>query len=145
MPSWYHYDLDDMNITKINRNYVIDGARTWKVDREYFDPIYNYLVLGYDPGSFFTALLANDAMGAIQRSHPGNKIPNLKNLVGWIQDRAPRESFGDYKKVYAWTKLPAEDRRKILEDRRFLLDEKTEVMMVLDGRSDKIPEEPFMW
>lgn len=132
-----------MNITNINKNYVLAGAAEWRVDRDYFDPIFNYLVHGYEPGSFFTALLANDFMGAIARSHPGNRVENLKALCGWIQDRTPRESFGSYEKVDAWIKLPEAARRSILERRRFLLSEKEEVTLILKGKD--FQEEPSLY
>jgi hypothetical protein len=67
-----------MTVSKFNRDRVMLTASRWTVAREYFDPLYNYLVYGYEPGSFWTAVLANDFMTAVQHSHPSNTIPALK-------------------------------------------------------------------
>lgn len=111
----------------------MQSARHWEVDREYFDPIYNYLVHGYSPGSFFTSLLANDAMGAIQRSHPANQIPNLKNLVGWIQDKVPAIAYGSYELVQGWLDMTDDQRRPHLEGCGLIYTEYEEVEMALRG------------
>jgi len=78
-----------MNITVYSRNRFYETFSKWDVPRDFADPMANYLVYGYEPGGFFTALLANDFFAAIQSSHPANTVEALKCLVGWINDCMP--------------------------------------------------------
>lgn len=89
---------------------------TWRVQDEYADTMYHYLTLGYNPGGFFTAVLANDCLSAFQRSHPANKMQDLKNLAGWIRDHVPEPARGSYEAVNAWCDLTQDERYAILEE-----------------------------
>lgn len=120
-----------MNITAINRKYIAKGANEWNVPNDYFEPIFNYVVHGFGPGSFFTALLANDAMTAISHSHPSNTIDSLKCLVGWIRNYVPVDCWGSYEAVDRWLALNDNERRLVLERTGFILTEKREVELVL--------------
>ena len=131
-----------MTVSKLNRDRVMLTASRWSVAREYFDPLYNYLVHGFEPGSFWTSVLANDFMGAIQRSHPANDIPALKHAVGWIQDVFPQGSYGDYRSVRYWVNMEASERRLTLEHHRILLTEQQEIMTILRGQKS---QEPFLY
>jgi hypothetical protein len=106
----------------------------WRVDKDFSDPIYNYLVYGYAPGSCFTSVLANDFFRAVQRSHPANTITAFKNLSGWILDVMPKEAFGTYATVEAWTKLTQEERRTVLESHRLIYTEEEEMILILSGK-----------
>jgi hypothetical protein len=117
-------------------------ATRWSVPRDYFDPLYNYLVHGYEPGSFWTAVLANDFMRAIQHSHPSNSIDALKHTVGWIQDSFPLESYGNIFIVEDWVNRSGHDRRTILESACMIYTEQEEVMMALQGKKSY---EPMMY
>jgi hypothetical protein len=119
------------------------SATRWTVPRDYFDPLYNYLVHGFEPGSFWSAVLANDFMTAVQHSHPSNDIPALKNTVGWIRDRWAPESYGDYHRVQAWIHLSPGYRRMVLESARLIHTEQEEIMMAL--KDVKPAPEPVMW
>ncbi len=131
-----------MNLTKFSRNRMMESATRWTVPRDYFDPLYNYLVHGFEPGSFWTAVLANDFMRAMQSSHPGNTIEALKHTVAWIQDSFPRESYGNIIIVEDWCHRSGHDRRLILESARMIYTEQEEVMMVLKNVRT---HEPFMY
>jgi hypothetical protein len=132
-----------MKISVYSKIRIMESADQWRVPREYFDPLFNYLVHGFNPGGFWTAVLANDFMGAIQRSHPANQIEALKHAAGWIAGEFPRESFGDYSTIAAWEQTPEEDRRKILEDRKMIYTEKEEVELALRGV--KAAPEPMLF
>ena len=132
-----------MNITKFSRNRMMLSATRWTVPRDYFDPLYNYLVHGYEPGSFWTAVLANDFMRAMQHSHPSNSIEALKHVVGWIRDSFPQESYGNIFMVEDWVNRSAHDRRQILESARMIYTEQEEIMLGLKG--EQIAPEPVMW
>jgi hypothetical protein len=132
-----------MNLTNLSKYKLYNSFKSYNVDKDYADPIYNYLVHGYNPGSFFTSLLANDFMGAVSRSHPGNTIPALKNLVTWIVNELPiGVTHGSYEIVDAWTKLSTEERRVVLEQRRLIYTEKDEVIKILKGVK---AVEPVFW
>jgi hypothetical protein len=130
-------------LTNLSKYKLYNSFKSYNVDKDYADPIYNYLVHGYNPGSFFTSLLANDFMGAVSRSHPGNTIPALKYLVTWIVNELPiGVTHGSYEIVDAWTKLSTEERRVVLEQRRLIYTEKDEVIKILKGVK---AVEPVFW
>ena len=128
-----------MKLTEHSRNRMRLAASLWDVPAEYFDPVYNYLVHGFEPGSFWTAVLANDFARAIQHSHPANSIPFLKNTVSWMQDQWPTMSYGNPQVVHHWLELDAADRRRHLEDARLIYSEQEEIMMALRGERSVEP------
>ena len=133
-----------MQVSKFNRKRVMLGASRWTVAREYFDPLYNYLIYGFEPGSFWSAVLANDFMNAIQHSHPANTIEALKHATGWIQDTFPQGSHGNYRSIKDWVSMDPAERRLTLEHYQVLLSEQEEVMAILKGEHARTPE-PVLW
>lgn len=131
-----------MNLTPHSKNRLMETAAYWSVSKEFFDPMYNYLVYGYQPGSFFTSLLANDLFGAIPRSHPSNNIESLKHLCGWIQDKFPKQAWGSYDRVDKWSELTVEQRRGLLESKQLIYSEQDEIMLGLRGENTV---EPMLW
>ena len=131
-----------MQVTKYSRDRMMLSATRWTVPREYFDGLCNYLVYGFEPGSFWTAVLANDFMRAIQHSHSANTIEALKHTVGWIRDSFPPESYGDYNLVAAWIELDPHQRRLHLEAAHLIYTEQQEIMMALRGEKSF---EPFLY
>jgi len=132
-----------MNLTKYSKYKLQNKMALYKVDKDFADPIYNYLVLGFSPGSFFRSVLANQFMDAVARSHPANTIPALKNLVCFIVNEMPDGiTHGSYEIVDAWTKLSTDERRKILEECRLVFTEKEEIVKVL---KDDPVNEPVIW
>jgi hypothetical protein len=125
-----------MKLTVYSKNRIVRSAERWHVERDYFQPLYNYLVYGWEPGSFWTAVLENDWFGAIARSHPGNHVEGLKNATKWITAAWPQNIYGDYSSVKAWTYRTAEERRAILESVKLIYTEQEEVEMALRGESD---------
>ena len=96
---------------------LVWSMHTWEVSGDFANPIINYLRFGYMPGSFFTALLTNDAMSMISHSHPSNTITALKALVGWIRENMPPASYGTSEQVTFWNQLTNDQRRHHLVDR----------------------------
>ena len=132
-----------MDFSRYSKVRIMQTAVDWEVPKAYFDPIYNYMVYGYEPGSFFSAVLANDFFRAMQSSHPGNTIPALKNLTGWIQSTmAHGILWGSKEVVQNWLKMTTEQRREKLELLRLVIPEKDEVVMILRGDPC---HEPHMW
>ena len=122
-----------MDVTKHSRNRFLDTLAHWRVPKEYADPIYNYLVYGFEPGSFFTSVFANDFMTAMLRSHPANTVESLKTVAGWILNKCPPEAFGSYNKVSAWLVMPPAQCRKLLEECNLVYTEQEEIMLALRG------------
>jgi hypothetical protein len=131
-----------MKLSEHSRNQILKTFELWSVPKEFADPMYNYLVYGYSPGSFFTAVLANDFAGAVQSSHPANTIVALKQLAGWMQDYMPAMARGSYEEVDAWARLNEEQRRAVLESRGLVFTVEDEMMLVLQG---KHTVEPILW
>ena len=120
-----------MDVTKHSRNRFLDTLAHWRVPKEYADPIYNYLVFGFEPGSFFTSVFANDFMSAMLRSHPANTVESLKTVAGWILNVCPHEAWGSYNKVSAWLIMSPSQRRELLEEWNLVYTEQEEIMLAL--------------
>ena len=132
-----------MEISKYSKARIMQSAVQWEVDKEYFDPIYNYLIHGFEPGSFFSALLANDMFRAMQSSHPANSIPALKKLTGWIRSTMGHGIFwGSQEVVAAWLKMTDQERREKLELLRMVFPEQDEIIKIL--KDEKVIE-PFFY
>jgi hypothetical protein len=127
-----------MNLSKYSKNKLMQTFQLWDVPKEFAEPFYNYLVFGYNPGSCFTSVLANDFASVISRSHPSNTINAFKSLVGWMRDTMPEEAYGSYEKVKAWTGINPEQRRIILEHHDLIFASKEEVVKIL--KDEKVTE-----
>jgi hypothetical protein len=130
-----------MNLTYHSKNKLLQTFATWDVPKEFADPMYNYLVYGYHPGSFFGYVLSNNFAKAILSSHPSNTIEALKHLVGWMRDTLPEEAHGSYDKVEAWCDINPEQRRIILEHNQLIYTNKEEVVLIL---KDEPSTEPYL-
>ena len=130
-----------MNLTKYSRNRLMQTFSYWNVSKEFADPMYNYLVYGYHPSSFFGYVLSNNFAKAILSSHPSNTIEALKHLVGWMRDTLPEEAHGSYDKVEAWCDINPEQRRIILEHNQLIYTNKEEVVLIL---KDEPSTEPYL-
>ena len=131
-----------MELTKYSRNRFLDTMVHWHMPKDYADPIYNYLVYGFNPGSFFTSVFANDFIMAVTRSHPANTIGALKTVSAWIVNSCPPEAWGSYDQVQAWQKMGAKRRRTCLEQRDLVYTEQQEIMMALENQPTV---EPFFY
>jgi len=131
-----------MIITVYSRNRLYETFSKWDVPRDFADPMANYLVYGYEPGSCFTAILANDFYAAIGSSHPANTVEAFKSLVGWINDCMPVEAFGSYEDVKSWCNQSKDCRRAVLEKYQLIFTEQEEVWMTLQ---DTPTNEPVLY
>lgn len=128
-----------MNLTAYSRNKLLATFELWDVPRDFADPMYNYLVFGYLPGSCFTSVLANDFNGAMRRSHPANTIEAFKALAGWVVDVVPSSARGDYASVSYWHLLSDAERRTILEEHGIIHTEEEEVWLALQSKPTTEP------
>ena len=128
-----------MELSVYSNNRLREGCALWDVSADMADPMLNYLTHGWEPGSCFTAVLANDFAGAITKSHPSNTVNSFKSLVGWISDYFPREAHGNYATVKEWCARSAEDRRAILEQHRLIYTAKEETWLAIKGEKTQEP------
>ena len=120
-----------MNITVYSHNLLKESCARWAVPKDFADPMLDYLVYGYKPGSCFSAVLANDFFKAMQSSHSSNTINAFKSLTGWIQNDFPTEAYGSYQNVALWCQLDEAARRAILERRGLIYTQHEEVFKIL--------------
>jgi hypothetical protein len=122
-----------MKLSEYSRNRIYETFSKWDVPKDLADPMYNYLVYGWEPGSCFSSVLANDFASAIACSHPSNTINSFKSLVGWMRDIMPEEAHGSYEKVKCWSGIDTEQRRIILEYNGLIYTAKEETWLALKG------------
>lgn len=125
-----------MNLSKYSKHKIMETFQHWNVPKDFADPMYNYLVHGYYPGSCFTSVLANDFLGAMFRSHPANTVDGFKKLAGWMTDTIPRQAQGSYQAVEDWIKLSDDERRTVLLNSGLIYDSEKETWLILK-------DEPF--
>ena len=128
-----------MKLTPYSRNRILQTFQQWDVPKEFADPMFNYLVHGFNPGSCFTAVLANDFLSAVSCSHLANTIEAFKALAGWIRSTVPEQARGSYEAVEFWTSAGPEFRRDVLEKARLILPEDQEMWMTLKGEHTTEP------
>ena len=131
-----------MKLSVHSRNQLLTTFEVWAVPQDFAEPMYNYLVFGFNPGSFFTSVLANDFAKAIQHSHVANTMTALKALTGWIQSDMPPIARGSYRAVDDWRDRTEAQRRSILETYRLVYSVEDEMMLALAG---KPTQEPVLW
>jgi hypothetical protein len=61
----------------------------------------NYLVHGYSPGGFLSAMLAMDMRRAVPSADTANR-QMLWVIAHWIINHAPEGSWGSYEAIDAW-------------------------------------------
>jgi hypothetical protein len=129
-----------MELTLYSENRFYETFVTYNVPKEFADPVFNYFVHGFSPGSFFTALLANDFVGAMCRSHPANTVEGLKMLSIWLQNSGLKtQAWGDYDTVDRWLRMDEGLRRALLEHAELIYSQEQEIMMTLKGEKTHAP------
>lgn len=119
-----------MKLTKYSENRLLNSLLHWHVPKDFAEPMFNYLVHGFEPGGFFKGWYANDASSII-RSHPGNTVTALKDLMKWMLNCMPDPAWGNHDNVNNWIKMDAKDRRFVLEQYQLIYTEAEEIEMVL--------------
>lgn len=132
-----------MKLTAHSKNKLIETFAQYEIPKEYADPVFNYLVHGYHPGGFWSAVFANDFMSAIARSHPANSVVELKKVVSWMMNHLINgTTHGSYQVVDMWLKQTPEVRRATLENLGLIYTEQSEIMLILKGTNTY---EPHLW
>lgn len=122
-----------MQLSKYNQRRIQATFDDWNLSTDFSGPIYNYLIHGLAPGSFFTSAFANDFLGAVIRSHPANTTEVMKSIAGWIINHMPYEARGSHAKVENWLKLTSAQRLEILQKSGLVLTSEAEAWAILKG------------
>jgi hypothetical protein len=97
----------------------------------------NYLMRGFQPGGFLTAVLANDLRLAVGRADHWN-LDNLPRIVKEVTFKMPSISWGSYAAVKDWCQ-DADGRQTYYREQK----EKEYTWRVLKGEiRDKEPQDP---
>jgi hypothetical protein len=119
-----------MNLSRVNVLSLTLTFDEWDLPYDLRTPIYNYLVHGLHPGSFYHAVFVNNFLNAVSHSHPLT-VQKYKNIAGWIVSYMPPAAFGNYEKVEKWLKLDDVERREILEDHGLIYTPQQETWLIL--------------
>jgi hypothetical protein len=130
-----------MQLSDHSKGLLQESFIQWWVPGEYAQHVCSYLINGWHPGSFYTAVFANDFTGAMCHSHISNSLETLKNLSKWINARMPKEAWGSYDAVENWLDMHDEDRRTVLEQAKLIYDTKTEMWLILKNEHTSNPYE----
>jgi hypothetical protein len=128
-----------MILSAYSKNRLLNSFSIWDVDQEYSRTISDYLTNGWDPGSFYSAVLANDFVSAMASSHPSNRIDTLKRLAVWISNFMPGHAWGSYAAVKYWIELGDDQRRTILEQSNLIYSSKEEMWLILKNEPTRNP------
>jgi len=78
------------------------GYRADRVPDHARESIENYLMLGWNPGGFMSAMLAGDLFTAAGSGDQANG-PAMQGIAKWILHSAPLGSWGSYEAVENWS------------------------------------------
>ena len=78
------------------------------------ETLVNYLMKGWEPGGFVTAMLAMDMERAVYAADVANG-PNMQKIARWIIEYCPRNSWGDYETVNCWIEDRGKCRTRFVE------------------------------
>lgn len=84
----------------------LDFESTWCADRvpdHAQEAIENYLMLGFHPGGFMSAMFAGDLFRAAGCGDQANG-PSMQGIAKWIMHSAPPGSWGSYELIEKWVK-----------------------------------------
>ncbi len=99
--------IDFGNDYEYSRDHVPEHAR---------ESIENYLMWGWAPGGFMTAMFAGDLFTAAGSGDHANG-PGMQGIANWIQHSAPCGSWGSYEAVENWCR-DVEGLRTIYRDKK---------------------------
>lgn len=88
----------------------MDYYHDWNLrNRDLAQALENYLMRGYEPGGFTTAVLAGDLFGAVAKADHWNR-PAIAEIVQEVLWKCPSHAIGSYEAVEAW--IDDEDSRR---------------------------------
>ncbi len=84
-------------------NIKLEPDAYYPIREDWYGALERYLNNGIMPGSFMTAVLENNLKEAIGRADVTNRS-NLHNIVGYIYNHLPSNSWGSAEKVSDYLK-----------------------------------------
>ena len=88
--------------------------RSWgNIHLDCQEAIFNYLVYGWEPGGFLTAVMANDLYRAATVSDIAN-VNNLAYVAKFVVYALPQACYGNYDQIKNWLQLTDQAREEIL-------------------------------
>ena len=96
--------------------------RSWgNIHLDCQEAIFNYLVYGWEPGGFLTAVMANDLYRAATVADVEN-IKRLAHVARFVVYALPHGCYGNYDQVKTWLRLTDQAREEILVAAQLLPD-----------------------
>ena len=130
--------MDEYYPGKYSRALFEHSVQRWdyynnSLHSDWVDTLWRYYAMGLNPGSFFSAVLANNMMDAMAHCHPGNRLDSIKALCGWIRECGMRGiAWGDYDTVRSWLSLPQSVRVQHLARHNLAYPSEVEVCLILE-------------
>ena len=88
--------------------------RSWgNIHLDCQEAIFNYLVYGWEPGGFLTAVMANDLLRAATVADVEN-VKRLAHVARFVVYALPHGCYGNYDQVKSWCRLTDEEREAVL-------------------------------
>lgn len=96
--------------------------RIWApITMECQEVIFRYLVYGWEPGGFLTAVLANDLYRAATVADIAN-VDHLAYVAKFVVYALPQACYGNYDQIKNWLQLTDQAREEILVAAQLLPD-----------------------
>jgi len=104
----------------------------YPVDDDWKQELYNYIICGFHPGSFHTAMFASSLYGAACHSHVGNQWSHICAFMKWLGEHAPSECWGNRECVTSWLAMNKEEREAILYRKGFIITDEEVTFKILE-------------
>ena len=106
--------MRDVRYQYFKRQVEQKHLRIWThITMECQEAIFGYLVYGWEPGGFLTAVMANDLYRAATVSDIAN-VDNLAYVAKFVVYALPQACYGNYDQIKNWLRLTDEEREAML-------------------------------
>ena len=114
--------MSDVRYQYFKRQVKQRCERSWgNIHLDCQEAIFNYLVYGWEPGGFLTAVMANDLLRAATVADVEN-VKRLAHVARFVVYALPQASYGSYDQVKTWLQLTDQEREEILVAAQLLPD-----------------------
>jgi len=124
---WLDRELREYMLEHVSLDTVVNGDEVGRV-------LVDYLIRGFEPGSFYYSVFTNDMFAAVGHAHPSISMVHLKPLVGFMTYHFPEGmAWGSQTAVNRWLDMSKDQRFAILCERGLWLTEAQEIWAGLQG------------
>jgi hypothetical protein len=124
---WLDRELSRHSLEYVSLDTVVNGNDAGGV-------LVDYLIRGFEPGSFYYFMFANDMFAAVGHAHPSISMAHLKQLVGFMKYHFPEGmAWGSNTAVDRWLDMTDDERFEKLRERGLWLTEAQEMWAALQG------------